>query len=237
MEEWIKVQKSSDEIKLIQYLELLKLIIRQLEEVKSFQKSTTKVEEQLNELRLANHEKELKIGELLAELKIKDQKITTLVHHQQNSPIIDKLTDISTQIQQTGSFVDKLNDISNKLSELSNILTIKDELLKQKDEKISSLYEQMKQKDKQYLSELKEQVAHKNNQLDSIEALCEKLYTRLIQNDEREVNRKIREYTVNSKHSDPIRFVPTVTKPTYASVPHIGLFSSLISRDSVPCHP
>ena len=188
MEEWIKVQKSSDEIKLIQYLELLKLIIRQLEDVKSYQKSQIKVEEQLSALTSSNHAQDLKIGELLAMLNIKDEKIKSLEEEQQN----------------------KLSEQQNKIKELS-------EQLKQKDEKIITLYE-----------DLSEQIAKlgKNNQLDMIE----KLYTRLIQNDEREVNRKIREYTVNSKHSDPIRFVPTVTKPTYASVPHIGLFSSLINK-------
>ena len=61
--------------------------------------------------------------------------------------------------------------------------------------------------------------------MDILLSICEKINLRLSQNDEREINLKIREFHTK-KNDNPLGFVPTSS----SKYPHYGFISSLINK-------
>lgn len=141
---------------------------------------------------------------------------------------LDKFNTLHPQIttlhqSQEQLFTLHLSNQANLLSldaKINKLLENQEQILSL-DAKINKL-----QENQERILSLETQLSKLQENQNKVISICEKLHLRLIQNDEREINRRIREFTISPRNKDPIRFVPTVSTVTKS----LGFLSSLTSK-------
>ena len=145
---------------------------------------------------------------------------------------LDKFNTLHPQITTLHQSQEQLSTLhlSNQSNLQESILSLEAKINKllENQEQILSLDSKINklQENQERILSLETQLSKLQENQDKVISICEKLHLRLIQNDEREINRRIREFTISPRNKDPIRFVPTVSTVTKS----LGFLSSLTSK-------